>query len=143
MRIFNESKTQELINPDLSLGYLKPEELFIRHVPYQPPVKEEGHYETVSVYSNGGKDVRWVVDVEGMAEKEAYDEIENIQVYIPYNQKELSEMKIKELKRNLADTDYQAIKYAEGVLTESEYAPMKAQREKWRAEINALEASQI
>lgn len=47
--------------------------------------------------------------------------------------------RITKLKRNLADTDYQAIKYAEGQLTEQEYASMKAQRQAWRDEINKLE----
>lgn len=47
--------------------------------------------------------------------------------------------RIAELKRNLVNTDYQAIKYAEGQLTEQEYASMKAQRQLWRDEINQLE----
>ena len=47
--------------------------------------------------------------------------------------------RIDELKRNLANTDYQAIKYAEGQLTEQEYASMKLQRQSWRYEINLLE----
>lgn len=42
-------------------------------------------------------------------------------------------------KQKLDQTDYQAIKYAEGRLTDEEYAEAKAQRETWRAEINALE----
>ena len=44
------------------------------------------------------------------------------------------------LKRNLANTDYKAIKFAEGELTEEEYAEMREQRRAWRAEINTLEA---
>ena len=48
---------------------------------------------------------------------------------------------ITELKYNLSSTDYQAIKYAEGVMSESEYAPMKAQRQRWRERINELESS--
>ena len=47
--------------------------------------------------------------------------------------------KIAELKYKLIETDYQAIKYAEGQLTEEEYAPIKAQRQAWRDEINLLE----
>lgn len=47
--------------------------------------------------------------------------------------------KIIELKALLAQTDYQAIKYAEGQLTEAEYAEMKAQRQQWRDLINLLE----
>ena len=43
------------------------------------------------------------------------------------------------LKARLRKTDYQAIKYAEGDMSASEYAPMKEQRKLWRAEINSLE----
>lgn len=46
---------------------------------------------------------------------------------------------IYDLKKKLADTDYQAIKYAEGELTEAEFSSIKEQRRQWRAEINALE----
>ena len=48
---------------------------------------------------------------------------------------------ISELKKKLFDTDYKAIKYAEGLLTDEEYAEVKAQREEWRKRINELEAS--
>lgn len=48
---------------------------------------------------------------------------------------------IAELKAKLANTDYMAIKYAEGVLTLSDYLKTKEQRQAWRAEINALEAN--
>lgn len=47
---------------------------------------------------------------------------------------------IRELKQKLFDTDYKAIKYSEGWLTEEEYAGVKAQREEWRKRINELEA---
>lgn len=50
------------------------------------------------------------------------------------------EDRIAELKQKLYETDYMAIKYAEGELTAKEYAETKAQRRAWRAEINALEA---
>lgn len=43
------------------------------------------------------------------------------------------------LKLHLANTDYQAIKFAEGEMSEEEYEPMKAQRKAWREEINRLE----
>ena len=46
---------------------------------------------------------------------------------------------ISELKRNLSDTDYKAIKYSEGLLSDEEYAEVKAQRQEWRDEINKLE----
>lgn len=46
---------------------------------------------------------------------------------------------INELKKKLFDTDYKAIKYSEGLLTDKEYAEVKAQRQAWRDEINRLE----
>lgn len=49
------------------------------------------------------------------------------------------EVVIADLQNHLAETDYQAIKYAEGWITEEEYAPIKAQRQAWRDEINRLE----
>ena len=48
---------------------------------------------------------------------------------------------IRELKKKLFDTDYKAIKYSEGWLTDEEYAEAKAQREEWRKRINKVEAS--
>lgn len=47
--------------------------------------------------------------------------------------------RISELKKLLADSDYQAIKYAEGLISASDYIPIKAKREMWRKEINDLE----
>lgn len=50
------------------------------------------------------------------------------------------ESRISELKRFLTETDYKAIKYAEGLLSDEEYAEARAERQAWRNEINALEA---
>lgn len=50
----------------------------------------------------------------------------------------LNSSRIAELKSLLASTDYQAIKYAEGVLSEEEYLSIKEQRQLWRDEINEL-----
>ena len=47
--------------------------------------------------------------------------------------------KISEAKAKLSETDYQAIKYFEGFISEADYAPIKAQRQAWRDEINTLE----
>lgn len=48
-------------------------------------------------------------------------------------------IKIFLLKTKLAGTDYKAIKYAEGWLTDEEYAPIKIKRQAIREEINKLE----
>lgn len=64
-----------------------------------------------------------------------------------YTDEEIAEMErqaaiegeVNQLKQALADSDYQAIKYAEGWLTEEQYAPIKAQREAYRERIRELE----
>lgn len=40
----------------------------------------------------------------------------------------------------LSQTDYKALKHADGALTDEEYAETKALRQKWRDEINVLES---
>ena len=47
---------------------------------------------------------------------------------------------IIELKKYLFDTDYKAIKFAEGEITESEYQEVKSQRHDARVRINELES---
>ena len=61
------------------------------------------------------------------------------EIDIEQSQEEAAQARIAELKQKLKETDYQAIKYAEGAMTAAEYAPYKADRAKWRAEINELE----
>ena len=53
-------------------------------------------------------------------------------------QKQNALTRINELKALLKDSDYRAIKYAEGFYTEQEYAPYKEQRQAYRDEINEL-----
>ena len=47
---------------------------------------------------------------------------------------------IVELKKYLSDTDYKAIKFAEGEITESDYQEVKSQRHNARVRINELES---
>ena len=120
-------------------GYYKEIERTIHH-PAVAGTPEKSHMEVVRTYPNGGKDVVKVIDVPGIEEKPAWDEVVKEQVYVPYSQKELDQLRIEELKQLLKDSDYKAIKYAEGLITASDYAPIKAMRESYRAEINMLEA---
>ena len=48
-------------------------------------------------------------------------------------------LEINQLKKQLSDTDYKAIKYAEGQISEEDYLPIKNQRAEWRAKINQLQ----
>lgn len=47
--------------------------------------------------------------------------------------------RIEELKALLSDTDYKALKYSDGAMTEEEYAPIREKRKDWRQEINQIE----
>ena len=89
MRILDENNV-EITSPDLSLGHLVEEELFLAHHPAVEAVREQWHYETVYEYLNGGKDVVKVVDVPGVEAKAAWDEYETIKRYVPYTEEELA-----------------------------------------------------
>lgn len=52
-----------------------------------------------------------------------------------------NERQIEELKAQLASSDYKAIKYAEGWISDEEYAPIKAEREAIRQQIRDLSES--
>jgi len=138
MKVYNKEKTQVLEEYDLTKGHLLEDYI---DLPEVQEVKEQGHYETIKEYPNGGKDVKWVVDIKGVEYQPA--KREKILVYTLYTSKELKDIanqkRISELKQLLSSTDYQAIKYAEGELTDSEYTPIKQQRKAWREEINELE----
>lgn len=139
MKVYNQAKTQELQTYDLKKGYLKSDRILKSHHEATEEIAEVSHYETVAEYPNGGKDIKKVIDTPFTPAREAYDEYEDIRVYVPYTEKELARMEITELKINLKDTDYKALKYAEGFLSEAEYAQTKAQRQEWRNRINELE----
>jgi hypothetical protein len=98
MRVFNENKTEELKEYDLEKGYLKADKIFVKHHEAIQAVEEQGHYETIAEYPNGGKEVKWVVDVVGVVGKEGYDEYEDIQVFIPYTLEETIERKKEQLR---------------------------------------------
>ena len=49
------------------------------------------------------------------------------------------EAEITALKNLLAQTDYKALKHADGALSDEEYAPTEKARQGYRAKINELE----
>lgn len=91
MRIFNETKTQEIQkeNVDYSKYKLAQTKLFVKHHEAVAEVKEQSHYETLKEYENGGKDVKKVIDVEYVAPKEAFDEYEDILYLVPLTNDEI------------------------------------------------------
>ena len=138
MRIFDNNNV-ELLEYDKTKGILKEDQMFVKHHDGIEAVEEQGHYNTIREYPNGGKDVEWVVDVPGVKARDAWDEYEDILRFIPFTEAELATNRISELKQMLRDTDYVTIKIAEGVATKEEYADILEQRSAWRTEINNLE----
>ncbi len=76
-------------NPDLTLGYLTADTEEITH-PAVDGVEEQWHWETVTEYPNGGKDVQRVVDVPGVPARPAWTEQLPIKRYIRYTAEELA-----------------------------------------------------
>lgn len=50
--------------------------------------------------------------------------------------------KLAELRKLLSDTDYKAIKFAEGAMTAQEFEPVRLKRQAWRDSYNAIEEAQ-
>ena len=90
MRILDQNNIELTEKINFKLGYLKPESIVSVHHEATKEVKEVGHYEVIAEYPNGGKDVKWVIDVPGVEAKEAWDEYEDIQRYILYTEEQLA-----------------------------------------------------
>lgn len=138
MRILDESGI-EIPAYDPKKGYTKEETILVKHHDAVEAIPEKGHYKTVKVYPNGGKDVEWVVDTPGVEAKEAWDEYETVLQFVSYSASELAHIRISELKQKLQETDYHILKIVEGATTLKECAEIIAQRAGWRKEINDLE----
>lgn len=140
MKIFNQHGVEiSESEVDHSLGHLVADTMTIHHDAVAS-VEEVGHYEVVQTYSNGGKDVKWVVDTPGVEGHEAYDETVDIQRYVLYSESERKYNEIDLLKEKLRSTDYISLKVIEGSSTWDNYPGMKDQRQSWRDEINQLES---
>ena len=100
MKIYNETKTEILLNPDLEKGRLIQDKIVIKTIPAQQEVQEQFHYE-YKEYPNGGKDQIKVVDVNYRPAKPETYEYEDIEVYVPYTDKELARIEIGKLKQEL------------------------------------------
>ena len=76
-------------NPDLTLGYLTGSTEEITH-PAVEGVEEQWHWETVTEYPNGGKDVQKIIDRPGVQAQEEWVEQVPVQRYIRYTEEELA-----------------------------------------------------
>lgn len=89
MKIFDESLTTELENPDLEKGRLKPARRLVEH---HEAVERVFHYEVMegTVSLENPKGLRH--EVEDVAAKAAWDEYEDVQKYVPYTEAELAKI---------------------------------------------------
>ena len=69
MKILDETGAV-IENPDLTLGYLADDTEPLEH-PAVEGVEEQWHWETVTEYPSGGRDVQRVVDVPGVPARPA------------------------------------------------------------------------
>ena len=88
MKIIDETGSA-IETPDLTLGYLVDDTEPVEH-PAVEGVEEVSHYETVTEYPGGGRDVRKVIDVPGVPAQAAWTEQVLIQKYVRYTAEELA-----------------------------------------------------
>ena len=170
-RVFNQDKTQELTDYNLSLGKLQEDKLVLaHHDAVEGKTVEENvaaaqadgktvkqidgvWYIVTAAYENGGEDLLKVLPTESKA---AWDETEKIYVYIPYTENELAaaaaNKKISEAKAYLRETDYIVLKIAEAqsendaeavASLRAEYAEQLSKRKQARETVNANEENII
>ena len=89
-------------NPDLTLGYLVDDTEPVEH-PAVEGVEEVSHYETVTEYPGGGRDVRKVIDVPGVPAQAAWTEQVPVQRYIRYTAEELAAQEEARKKQEAKD----------------------------------------
>ena len=89
-------------NPDLTLGYLTDDTEEIIH-PAVEGVEEQWHWETVTEYPNGGRDVQKIVDRPGVTAQEEWLEQVPIQRYIRYTAEELAAQEEARKKQEAKD----------------------------------------
>lgn len=103
MKIYNQDKTEILNDIDLELGYLADDKRLVRHVD-----AVEGHTEYIehTYYDENGKvfGVSKSIDEEkSTSSQPAYDEYEDIKVFVPFSEEQLKQNKIDQLQERLTE----------------------------------------
>ena len=101
MKIIDENGAA-IETPDLTLGYLVDDTEPVEH-PAVEGVAEVSHYETVTEYPGGGRDVRKVIDVPGVPAQAAWTEQVPVQRYIRYTEEELAAREKERQKQEAKD----------------------------------------
>lgn len=140
MKIYDETLTTELDSPDLTLGYLEPARRLVAH---HYAVERQYHYEVMdgTVTDDCPEGLRR--EVEDVAARDAYDEYEDCQRYVPYTEAELAEMAAKKQAEETEKAEYDAAmrKAAEEAQARADAEAMaKAEQDAKIAKIDAIEA---
>ena len=101
MKIIDENGAA-IETPDLTLGYLTTSTEEVTH-PAVEGVEEQWHWETLTEYPNGGKDVQKIVDRPGVQAQEEWVEQVPIQRYIRYTAEELAAQEKERQKQEAKD----------------------------------------
>ena len=167
MKIYNQDKTQELNEKDLdmTLGRLVQDKMVIAHheaaeaVPAKTVAEQvaeltargetveeiRGVFYKIHQYENGGKDATRITEIPAVLAKEAYDDYEDIRVYVPYTAKELQEIADKrrhaELKTELAKIKEDIEQESFG-LVRDDYESKKARAAEIINELRVLESKE-
>lgn len=114
---------------------------------YEEHTDENGNVERVEIPCNKTLYTQAQVDAifAGRGANQVIKDVNGVPTYVNlYTDAELTvqanRKRIAELKALLQATDYQAIKYAEGFISEADYLPIKQVRQSYRNKINELEA---
>ena len=113
---------------------------------YEEHTDENGNVERVQIPCDKTLYTQEQVDAifAGRGANQVIKDVNGVPTYVNlYTDSELTvqanKKRIAELKALLQATDYQAIKYAEGFISEVDYAPIKQVRQSYRNKINELE----
>jgi len=106
MRVFNQDKTIELFNHDLTKGQLFDDEITIQTEAI-PFIEEQGYMETLNEFKdeNGnvtGKEVKWIVTVSGQEAMPPQEKTEQIKIFIPFLEENAIEA---EINRKICEVD--------------------------------------
>jgi hypothetical protein len=102
MKVYNQEKTFELSYYDLEKGYLVGDKLVVMHHEAKGAFDGVGHYKTTT-YPNGGVDKEWIWDIPPSNAEDAWDETEDILVYLPFTKEEMEAKRADEIKARLAE----------------------------------------
>lgn len=140
MKIFDESLTTELKNPDLEKGRLEPARHLVEH---HEAVERVFHLEVMegTVSLENPKGLRH--EVEDVAPKAAWDEWEDVQKYVPYTEEELAKIaadKKAEEERKAAEAEEMRKMQEAAEKEAAEKAAAEAEQAEKIARIDAIDA---